>query len=88
MTEVLTQIPAQVTNNNKKEDVSKQMMKNIKIFDGTNKVECITWLSQIEAATRFSSSSFRELICQSMASSMYIYFQSSQHLPQTRTSRM
>ena len=70
MIEVLTQILAQVANNNKKDDVSKQMMKNIKIFDGTNKAECITWLSQIEAATRFSSSSFRELICQSMASSM------------------
>ena len=45
-------------------------MKNIKIFDGTNKAECITWLSQIEAADRFSSSSFRELICQSIAPSM------------------
>ena len=45
MTEVLTQIIAQVnqvTNNNKKDEVSKQMIKNIKIFDGTNKAECIT----------------------------------------------
>ena len=70
MTEALTQIITQVANNNKKDDVSKQMMKNIKIFDGTNKAECITWLSQIEAAARFSNSSFRELICQSMAPSM------------------
>ena len=69
MTEALTQILAQVTNN-KKDEVSKQMMKNIKIFNGTNKAECITWLSQVEAAARFSSSSFRELICQSMAPSM------------------
>ena len=69
MTEALTQILAQVTNN-KKYEVSKQMMKNIKIFDGSNKAECITWLSQVEAAARFSSSSFRELICQSMAPSM------------------
>ena len=46
------------------------MMKNIKIFNGTNKAECITWLSQVEAAARFSSSSFHELICQSMAPSM------------------
>ena len=46
------------------------MMKNIKIFYGTNKAECITWLSQIEAAARFSNTSFRELICQSMAPSM------------------
>ena len=46
------------------------MMKNIKIFDGTNKAECITWLSQIETAARFSNSSFRKLICQSMAPSM------------------
>ena len=59
MTETLTQIIAQVANNNKKDNVSKQMMKNIKIFDGTNKAECITWLSQIEAAARFSNTLFR-----------------------------
>ena len=70
MTEALTQIIAQVANNSKKDDISKQMMKNIKIFDGTNKAECITWLSQIEAAARFSNTSFCELICQGMAPSM------------------
>ena len=70
MTETLTQIITQVANNNKKDDVRKQMIKNIKIFDGTNKAECISWLSQIETAARFSNSSFRELICQSMAPSM------------------
>ena len=73
MTEVLTQIIAQVTqvtNNNKKDEVSKQMLKNIKIFNGTNKAECITWLSQIEAAARFTNTSFHELICQSMVPSM------------------
>ena len=70
MTEAITQILAQVTNNNKQDDVSKQMMKNIKIFNGTNKAECITWLSQIEAAARFSNKPFRELISQSMAPSM------------------
>ena len=58
MTEAITQILAQVTKNNKKDDVSKQMMKNMKIFDGTNKAECITWLSQIEAAARFSTNNF------------------------------
>ena len=46
------------------------MMKNIKMFDGTNKSECITWLSQIEVASKFSNLSFRELLCQGMASSM------------------
>ena len=70
MTEAFTQILAQVTNNNKQDDVSKQMMKNIKIFDGTNKAECIMWLSQAEAAARFSNKTFRELICQSMAPTM------------------
>ena len=60
----------QVTNNNKKDKVSKQMMKNIKIFNGTNKAECITWLRQIEVAARFTNTSFRELICQNMAPSM------------------
>ena len=53
MTQALTQALTQVTNNNKKDEVSKQMMKNIKIFDGSNKAECITRLSQVEAAARF-----------------------------------
>ena len=66
MTEALTQILTQV----KKDDVSTRMMKNIKIFNGTNKAECITWLSQGQAAARFSNTSFHELICQSMAPSM------------------
>ena len=35
MTEAIMQILAQVANNKKKDDLSKQMMKNIKIFDGT-----------------------------------------------------
>ena len=70
MTEAIMQILTQVANNTKKDDVSKQMMKNIKIFDGTNKAGCITWLSQVEAAARFSNTPFHELICQSMAPSM------------------
>ena len=70
MTEAITQIIAQVANKSMKDDISKQMMKNIKISDSTNKAECITWLSQIEAAARFSNTSFHQLICQSMAPSM------------------
>ena len=82
MTEALMQILAQVHKNNKTDNVSKRMMKNIKIFNGTNKAECITWLSQIEAAARFSNTSFHELICQSMAlSKCYMSFQNSQHSP-------
>ena len=50
------------------------MMKNIKIFDGSNKAECITWLSQIEAAAKFTNTPFRELICQSMALAMLHVF--------------
>ena len=69
MTEAFTQILAHITDN-KNNDVSRRLMKNIKIFDGTNKAECITWLSQIEAAASFSNKPFRELICQSMAPSM------------------
>ena len=48
----------------------KEMMKNIKIFDGSNKAECITWFSQVEAGARFTNTSFRELICQNMAPAM------------------
>ena len=70
MMEGLTQIITQVANNNKKDQVSKQMMKNIKIFNGSNKAECITWLSQVEATAGFTNTSFHELICQSMAPTM------------------
>ena len=72
--EGITQIMTQVINNKKRDDASKQMMKNIKIFDGSNKTECITWLSQVEAAARFTNTSFHELICQSMAPAMLHIF--------------
>ena len=65
MTEAITHVVS-----NKKNDVGKQMMKNIKTFDGTNRTECINWLSQIEATAKISNSSFRELVCQGMALSM------------------
>ena len=70
----ITQIMNQVTSNNKRDDASKKMMKNIKIFDGSNKAECITWLSQVEAAAKFTNTPFRELICQSMAPAMLHIF--------------
>ena len=66
----ITQIINRVTNNNKRDDASKKMMKNIKIFDGSNKAECITWLSQEETAAKFTNTPFRELICQSIAPTM------------------
>ena len=70
----ITQIMNQVTYDNKRDDASKKMMKNIKIFDGSNKAECITWLSQVEAAAKFTNTPFRELICQSMAPTMLHVF--------------
>ena len=75
----ITQIMNRVTNDNKRDDASKKMMKNIKIFDGSNKAECITWLSQVEAAAKFTNTPFRELICQSMAPLCYMYFQTYRH---------
>ena len=48
----------QVAKNNKRDEASKQMMKNIKIFDGSNKAECITWLSQVGAAAKFTNTPF------------------------------
>ena len=74
MTEAPTQALTQVTNSNKKDKVSKQMMKNIKIFDDSNKAKCITWFSQVEAAARFSNTPFHELICQNMAPAMLHVF--------------
>ena len=74
LVEGIMQIMNQVANNNKRDNTSKKMMKNIKIFDGSNKAECITWLSQVEAAARFTNTPFCELICQSMAPSMLHVF--------------
>ena len=41
LVEGIKQIMNQVTNNNINDDTRKQMMKNIKIFDGSKKAECI-----------------------------------------------
>ena len=62
MTEALTQILTQVVNG-KKDDLNKKMAKNIKTFDGTNKAECITWLSQAESAAKIAGISLREMVC-------------------------
>ena len=72
--EGLTQIMNQATKSNKWDDTPKQMMKNIKIFDGSNKAECINWISQVEAAAKFTNTPFCELICQSMAPAMLHIF--------------
>ena len=72
--EGITQIMNLVTNDNKGDNANKKMMKTIKIFDGSNKAECITWLSQVEAAAKFINTPFRELICQSMAPTMLHVF--------------
>ena len=74
LVEGITQIMNQVANNNKQDDTSKQMMKNIKIFDGSNKAECINWISQVEAAAKFTKTPFHELICQSMAATVLHIF--------------
>ena len=72
--EGLTQIVNQATKSNKRDETAKQMMKNIKIFDGSNKAECINWISQVEAAAKFTNTPFRKLICQSMAPTMLHIF--------------
>ena len=69
ITEAITQLLTHVVNN-KKDETSKQIMRNIKTFDGTNRTECINRLSQIEAMTKFCNASFRELVCQGMAPAM------------------
>ena len=47
VTDMMTQLTHVLTHmvDNKREETSKQMMKNITTFDGTNKTECINWLS-------------------------------------------
>ena len=54
LVEGITQIVNQATKSNKRDETAKQMMKNIKIFDGSNKAECSNWTSQVEAAAKFT----------------------------------
>ena len=72
VTDVMTQLTHILTHvvDNKKEETSKQMMKNITTFDGTNKTECIKWLSQIEATAKYYNKPLRELVCEGMAQAM------------------
>ena len=74
LVEGITQIVNQATKSNKRDETTKQMMKNIKIFDGSNKAECINWISQVEAVAKFTNTPFCELICQSMAPAMLHIF--------------
>ena len=69
ITEAVTQLLTHIVDN-KKDETSKQIMRNIKTFDETNRTECINWLSQIEAMAKFCNASFRELVCQGMAPAM------------------
>ena len=61
LVEGIRQIVNQVMNSNKWDDTSKQMMKNIKIFDGSNKAECINWISQVEAAAKSTNTPFSRI---------------------------
>ena len=58
LVEGITQIVNQATKSNKQDETAKQMMKNIKIFNGSNKAECINWISQVEAAAKFTNKPF------------------------------
>ena len=59
-----------------KEDMSKQMLKNLERFDGKDRSKCLEWLSNIEVIAQHSKKSFRELICQSMSPSLLHIFSS------------
>ena len=43
------------------------MAKNIKTFGGTNKAECITWLSQAQSAEKITVISPREMVCSAVS---------------------
>ena len=70
--DMMTQLTHVLTNvmDNKKEETSKQMMKNIETFDATNKSGCINWLSQIETTAKYCNKPFGELVCQGMTPAM------------------
>ena len=72
MTEAITQLLTHVVSN-KKDDISKQMMKSITTFDGRDRTECINWLSHIEDTAKLCNLPFREVVCQGMAPPMLHY---------------
>ena len=70
VTDALTQILIQVIQN-KQESTNKRLIKNIEIFDGTDKSKCIDWLIQVEAAAQFMNAPLKDIVLSQVSLAIY-----------------
>ena len=70
VTDALTQILMQVMQN-KQESTNKRLIKNIEIFDSTDKSKCIDWLIQVEAAAQFMNAPLKDIVLSQVSPAIY-----------------
>ena len=70
ITDALTQILTQVMQN-KQDSTNKRLIKNIEIFDGTDKSKCIDWLIQVEAGAQFMNTLLRDIVLSQVSPAIY-----------------
>ena len=70
VTDALTQILTQVMQN-KQESTNKRLIKNIEIFNGTDKSKCIDWIIQVEAAAQFMNAPLRDIVLSQVSLAIY-----------------
>ena len=70
VTDALTQILTQVMQN-KQESTNKRLIKNIEIFDSTDKSKCIDWLIQVEVAAQFMNAPLKDVILSQVSPAIY-----------------
>ena len=70
ITDALTQISTQVMQN-KQESTKKRLVKNIEIFDSSDKSKCIDWLIQMEAAAQFMNMPLRDIVLGHVSLAIY-----------------
>ena len=70
VTDALIQILTQVMQN-KQESTNKRLLKNIEIFDGTDKSKSIDWLIQVEAVAQFMNALLRDILLSQVSPAIY-----------------
>ena len=68
--DALTQILIQVMQN-RQESTNKRLIKNIEIFDGTDKSKCIDWLIQVEAAAQYMNGPLKDIVLSQVSPAIY-----------------
>ena len=70
ITDALIQILTQVIQN-KQESTNKRLIKNIKIFNATDKSKCIDWLIQVEGVVQFMNTPLKNIVLSQVSPVIY-----------------